>query len=129
MDYVTNAQDLLAGAEGSMVIKLSDTKLPDLDTFGHHYRVTLRGPGGSYTFDFWGSRADQEANKTPTEYDVLACLEWNCADTFEDFCSELGYEQDSRKALKTFRACLRQRTALERIFPDQTARDALADIC
>ena len=42
----------------------------------------------------------------PTAYDVLACLTKNDPGTFEDFCSEFGYDEDSRKAEKIYNAVL-----------------------
>lgn len=40
----------------------------------------------------------------PTEYNVLACLTKYPVETFEDFCLEFGYEEDSRKAHKIYKA-------------------------
>jgi hypothetical protein len=42
--------------------------------------------------------------EAPTAYDVLACLTKYDPGTFEDFCSEFGYEEDSRSAEKTYNA-------------------------
>lgn len=58
-------------------------------------------------------REDLEARQAavddchPSAYDVLACVSGNVntPETFKDFCDELGYEQDSIKALQTFRRC------------------------
>lgn len=38
----------------------------------------------------------------PKAYDILACLEKNGADSFKEFCSNFGYDEDSRKALNTY---------------------------
>lgn len=38
----------------------------------------------------------------PTAYAMLACLTKYDPGTFEDFCSEYGYDTDSRKAEKTY---------------------------
>lgn len=38
----------------------------------------------------------------PTAYDVLTCLTKYDPNTFEDFCSEFGYDEDSRKAEKIY---------------------------
>lgn len=38
----------------------------------------------------------------PTAYDVLSCLTKNDPGTFEDFCSEFGYDNDSISALRTY---------------------------
>lgn len=56
-------------------------------------------------FAFWGSNHDAIKGKHPSSYDVLACISGDvyCPDTFEEFCSEYGYDGDSRKAEKTFR--------------------------
>lgn len=40
----------------------------------------------------------------PTEYDVLACLTKYDPETFEDFCSVFGYDEDSRKAERIYEA-------------------------
>ena len=64
--------------------------------------------GGRLTFDFWSSIADAQAGiKTVSAYSVLACIsgDANCPDNFADFLAEYGYEQDSIKALQTFRRC------------------------
>lgn len=64
----------------------------------------------------------------PKLKDVLYSLatDYSCAqDTFEDFCANLGYDTDSRKALDTYLKCqesghklrkiLKSKNALERI--------------
>jgi len=40
----------------------------------------------------------------PTSYDILACITKYNPNTFEDFCSEFGYDTDSKKAEKTYNA-------------------------
>lgn len=42
--------------------------------------------------------------QAPTGYDILARLTKNDPCTFEDFCSEYGYDRDSIKALKVYEA-------------------------
>jgi hypothetical protein len=42
--------------------------------------------------------------KAPTEYDILACLQKYDPETFEDFCANFGYDEDSRKAEKIYNA-------------------------
>lgn len=44
----------------------------------------------------------------PTLYDVLACVQKYDVGTFEDFCSEFGYETDSRNAKKTYKAVVKE---------------------
>lgn len=45
--------------------------------------------------------------KAPTSYCILACLssDAHCPDTFSDWCSEYGYDEDSLKAKQTWKRC------------------------
>lgn len=54
-------------------------------------------------------------------YSILACIHVDhyCPDTFEDFCSEFGYDTDSIKAEKTFRNCREQSKKLQSIFTSE----------
>lgn len=78
------------------------------------YRVTLRRcpPGSarkrSYTTRFGASITDTELGQEPTAYDVLACLEKSDPGTFEEFCSEYGYSDDSIKATKLYGSVVRE---------------------
>lgn len=52
----------------------------------------------------------------PTAYDVLACLtKYDCG-SFDNFCLEYGYSNDSIRALKTYLAYSKEYEALCRIF-------------
>ena len=55
----------------------------------------------------------------PTAYDVLACLTKNDPGTFEDFCSEFGYDEDSRKAEKIYNAVLDEWKNVCALFTDE----------
>lgn len=92
---------------------------------GHKYKITLKRANKSISFDFWNSFNDSKAGKSPTAYDVLACCssDINIPDNFEDFCSELGYEPDSIKALKTFEACKKQSIKLNNFFNSEEIVD------
>ena len=53
----------------------------------------------------------------PTTADVLACLlsdASNASETFEEWCSNFGLSDDSMKAMETYRACQKTRSALQR---------------
>lgn len=54
----------------------------------------------------------------PTMYDVLTCLTKYDPNTFEDFCSEFGYDTDSRAAERTHKAVVKEYEAVERLFGD-----------
>ena len=86
---------------------------------GIEYAVTLKNSKHEYTFPFWDSIANSESNKIvipkPKEYDVLSCLN-PASDTFEDFCFNYGYDDDSRHAYKTYKAVVAQSEELKKLF-------------
>lgn len=112
------------------------------------YEITLISPRGSMVFDFWDSIRNTEirtmpfdaynvqANKelaakkkaaVPSVYDVLACLQKYDPGTFEDFCSDYGYDEDSRTAERIYFAVQKEYTQLARLFtPEQM--EELAEI-
>lgn len=112
------------------------------------YEITLTSPRGSMTFNFWDSIRNTEirtmpfdsynvqANKdlaakkkaaVPSVYDVLACLQKYDPGTFEDFCSDCGYDEDSRTAERIYFAVQKEYTQFARLFtPEQM--EELAEI-
>lgn len=55
---------------------------------------------------------------TPTAYDVLACLTKYDPGTFENFCGEYGYDNDSRKAEKVYKAVVNEWQNVAMLFTD-----------
>lgn len=87
----------------------------------HHYKVRLRrrlpqGARREMTVYFsMGSALCHE----PTAADVIECLAsdaagYDAARGFEDWAREYGYDPDSRRAERTYRAVARQARRLER---------------
>jgi len=77
-------------------------------THGICYDITFTKPErDNLEFPFWDSQHNQQLKLEPTAYSVLACISNDayCPDKFEDFCSEYGYEEDSRTAEKLFNRC------------------------
>jgi hypothetical protein len=56
--------------------------------------------------------------EAPNAYDVLACITKNDPYTFENFCSEFGYDTDSRKAKKVYKAVLNEWQNISMLFSD-----------
>lgn len=63
----------------------------------------------------------------PTAYDVLACLTKYDPGTFEDFCSDFGYDTDSRTAKKTYKAVKKEWANVQTIWDDSEI-EQLAEI-
>ena len=119
-EYDKQAETFLSKHGLKFRATLSDTKTPAWkeagERCGHHYRVTLSQdrkatgidrPARKLVFDYWGSIRDAETRREPSAYDVLACISGDVyyPESFEDFCAEYGYNEDSIKALQTFRRC------------------------
>ena len=89
------------------------------------FKLRLTRNKKQYTFEFGQSIAEGEM--LPTMYDVLSCLQKYEIGTFQDFCSDFGYNDDSIRAYKTYKAVLREYNAVNRLFGD--VLDELQEIC
>lgn len=80
------------------------------------WRCTLRYQGRRFTLDFWQGVAITDA---PTANGVLECLmsvaSLADSNSFEEFCSELGYDTDSRKAERSYKSTVRQTEHVKRL--------------
>lgn len=93
---------------------------------GDRHRITIgRKGGGRLSFDFWNSFNDRQTGAEVHAYDVLASLsiEARAPDTFEDFCSDFGYDEDSRKAHDTFKLCNKLAKRLRAFFSEDELSD------
>lgn len=82
------------------------------------YRVRIDRNHKTYSFNFTASKHDTDSNKRPTKYDILACLTKYDPYDFENFCMEYGYNNDSIKAYKTYKAVRKEYNNVIRIFSD-----------
>ena len=85
-----------------------------------NYKIKLRGKrlGGSTTRLYF-SKGTGHNGAVLTVGEVLDCMASDAAgienaNGFEDWCNEYGYDADSRKAEKVFKACERQARRLKR---------------
>lgn len=89
------------------------------DNFYHNqYKVIIRRNNKRMTVKFTDSVYNTERGENPTEYDILACLQKYDVGTFEDFCAEFGYDEDSRRAEKTYKAVVKEYNNVIRLFDD-----------
>mgnify|MGYP003654065792 CR=1 FL=1 len=117
-DYRQEALDF--AAKHGITLKVNSS------TFGRHFAddkqsrhifsLTLKRNGELYRFKF--GQSINAGAKNPTMYDVLTCLQKSDVGSFEDFCSEFGYDTDSRKAFSTYKAVEKEFKAVERLFGD-----------
>ena len=88
------------------------------------FKLRLTRNKKTYTFNFGQSIAS--GSIAPDMYSVLSCLTKYDPETFEDFCSSYGYDEDSRAAERTYKAVCKEYEAVERLFGDIIAE--LAEI-
>lgn len=84
----------------------------------HCYHCILKRGKKSYEFDFWASFA--KPYKEPDLYDVLACMTKQEPGSYEDFCSEFGYDsyEDASMAVPTWEACTNGYQHVRELFGD-----------
>lgn len=98
--------------------KLAWDKQDEWQQKANGFRVELKYQGRQYTLDFWQGKG---ITADPTAESVLKCLLCDCQlaqDSFEDFCANLGYDTDSRKAFRVYQACKRENKRLRRLLGD-----------
>lgn len=78
----------------------------DIDKFFEKYRETGHQQ--------WAT----QCKNAPTLYDVLAAITKCDPGTFDDFCSNFGYDQDSRGAYNIYLEVQREWKEVERMFGD-----------
>ena len=96
----------------------------------NHHTVTVRNTatGKKTSFDFWASIANPELT---SEYDIVNAfycfLQDACSgsESFTEFCADFGYDEDSRSAERTWKACKRAAAKFERIAPDSDIYELL----
>lgn len=90
------------------------------------WRVTLQRDHQKESFDyFMGSAHTGEPEISDVVYCILMDAQALNAQGFEDWAAELGYDTDSRKAEKTYQACLDNARKLQTLFPDFSVLESL----
>jgi hypothetical protein len=109
MKLKTNFREFTIGAD----FKGEKVSPWDKNNFNHYVvKVKNNDNNKKTSFDFWvGDRLGK--NYFNSDYELLNAFYTFCSDGlssldgFENFCSEFGYDTDSRRAEKTFKACKR----------------------
>jgi len=81
------------------------------------FNCTLSMENRQYTFNFGQSIAS--GGEEPTMYDILTCLQKYPVGTFNDFCGDFGYDNDSITAHRIYKAVAREYKNMERVFGEE----------
>lgn len=89
-------------------------------------KETFEFTGSAYIKDPWVTRNGNHKRPKGDNYSILACLQKSDPGTLEEFCSEFGYDTDSRKALEIYLAVQQEFKKVNRLFHD--VMDELSEI-
>lgn len=131
-DYEKTAKDFLKKHNAKMTISFVDCKpyFTDEKVSRNVYKVRIDRNGKTMYVSFGDSLENTIRGKRPSAYDILACLQKYPVYSFEDFCSEYGYEMYAnypeeanrygynKESYRIFRACEKQYAQVQRLFGD-----------
>lgn len=84
------------------------------------YRLTLSRGKERISFKFGQSIYGSNKGEIPSAYDLLSCIQKNDPGSFNNFCSDFGYDEDSRKAYSVYKGVVKEWEKVERFFtPDE----------
>lgn len=124
----------LTSPRGSMVfdfwdsIRNTEIKTMTLEAYAEKwYRMAFSSLTQAEKMQANKELAAKKKTAVPSVYDVLACLTKYDPGMFEDFCSDYGYNEDSRTAERIYFAVQKEYTQLTKLFtPEQM--EELAEI-
>lgn len=127
-------QITLTSPRGSMVfdfwdsIRNTEIKIMTLEVYAEkQYRIPFSDLNQTEKMQAKKSLRQKKKAAAPSVYDILACLTKYDPGTFEEFCSEYGYDEDSRTAERVYFAVQKEYTQLAKLFtPDEM--EELAEI-
>lgn len=131
-DYQKQAIDFLNATNTALIVTFKyygTMPLWEDNTNRDVFSCVLKNDLHKFRFTFGQSQNDSTGNgdNKPTAYDVLSCLTKYDPGTFENFCGDFGYDIDSRKAYKTYKAVMKEWKNIELLFtPEQL--EQLAEI-
>lgn len=85
----------------------------------NNHVITVSHNGSSTRFEFWGSIMNPEIGSVSDLQHAFYCFlsdAVSAKQSFEDFCSEFGYDSDSRKAERIYKACEKSLAKLEKLY-------------
>jgi hypothetical protein len=112
--------------ETLQTVNFVKAKYVGLETFGEDsqyetntYLIKIKRNGKTISFKFHNSYNDTINMVTVNLYDILSCVASDGTyetETFSGFCSELEYDEDSRKAFKMWKVVKKQQDKILSIF-------------
>lgn len=85
----------------------------------NNHKVTVTHNKKSFSFDFWGSIVNPEISNDQESVFAFYCAlsdGLSAKDSFSGFCSEFGYDEDSRNAERIYKSCEKSLKKIGRVF-------------
>jgi hypothetical protein len=119
-EYDKQADDFLLKTETTFkAVKIAYEKyFGEDDEKRDIYKIVLKRGNQSWVLKFGQSLHDTHKMIKPSAYDVLACIVKQDPGSFHDFCSEYGYNEDSKKAEKIYQAVVEEYKNVMDMFGD-----------
>ena len=80
------------------------------------YRFTIETKRGSYSGCFWGGKYDPKNIIPVSSYDIFSCITKYNPGTFNEFCLEFGYDNNSIKATRIYQDVWKEWEGISKIF-------------
>jgi hypothetical protein len=118
MNYEQNAANFATKHGIKLIINSQEYRpyFPDDKESRHVFKCTLIRNKKRYTFTF--GQSITKGGESPSIYSILACLQKYEIGTFENFCSEFGYNEDDTTSKRTYKAVCKEYNAVFRLFGD-----------
>ena len=116
MFNTTNQTKMESDLIDQVEVKSGDDRLIG---YANKYKCKISYQKRSGVFEYTDSVVNTTEGREPEIKDVLYCLvmEYTSgSETFQDFCDEFGYDNDSIKSLNIFKACQKNSEKMKRIF-------------
>lgn len=125
-EYDKQAEEFAKKVGLKMKVLGFEWEYPEWDQECRHakFKIRFSRNGKQWTLDFYQSRT--AGKKEPSIYDVLACLQKSEPGNFEQFCSEYGWDSDSRRSERIWKDVKREYKNVVRLFGD--VMDELSEI-
>lgn len=118
-NYEKQANDFLQKTNTTIKVEYLkyDKHFADDKESRHIFKVIIKRDKKQFSLNF--GQSIYNGAKEPTNYDILSCLQKYDLGTFENFCSEFGYSEDSRTAEKTYHAVCKEYDNVCKIWSDK----------
>jgi len=122
-DYNKQASELLKSINVKFVSKFIkyDYHFADDKERRDIYKCTFKRGKNSFSLMFGQSinESTGEGGNAPESYDVLLCIQKYDVGSFINFCNEFGYNEDSRKAEKIYKAVCKEFEKVSKFFTNE----------